>query len=360
MSCRTDKDVPIDSRWSRASRALQRFLSPVELLVSLICTIDRRLGGDIIKRLLLLQDSGSDRSSVDNGRIWPNKGTIYLPALTATAQKQLTIEHDLRLALKNGDFEIYYQPQIDLVSGHMVGVEALARWTHEKLGRVSPNEFIPLLEQMGLIEDLGEWVLNGVCHQALAWAESGLNDLKVAVNISASHFQSGRIVESVRKILEVTGLDPALLELEVTETAMQTEDETLATFHQLKELGVMLAIDDFGTGFSCLNSIRRLPLDCLKVDQMFVRDLLHDRENSSIVATIIAMGRAMGLSVVAEGVEDVEQVQYLSSLRCAQVQGYYFSPAVPADEIPALGGMSFFPSANASGLHRTTLAGGNS
>lgn len=238
----------------------------------------------------------------------------------------------------------------------MVGVEALIRWTHEKFGSVSPAEFIPILERTGSIEALGVWVLNNVCRQARAWLNTGLDDLKVAVNISGSHFQSGRIVESVAEILDETGLDPELLELEITETAMQTEDESLATCHQLKELGVMLAIDDFGTGFSCLNSIRQLPLDCLKVDRMFVQDLIHDRGNSSIVATIIAMGRAMGLTVVAEGAEEVEQVQYLSSLGCAQVQGYYFSPPVPAAKIPALGSKSFFPSTNSSGLYQSTRA----
>lgn len=360
MSCRTDKDAHIDSRWSRAFSALQRLLSPVELVVRLICSIDRRFDGDIINRLLALQDaSGTASPAIKNQGELP-AGDTFSPMTSAVGENRPVKEQDLILALENGDFELYYQPQIDLASGRMVGVEALVRWTHNKLGNISPAEFIPILERIGLIEKLGVWVLNNACHQALAWVESGLIDLKVAVNISGSHFQSGRIVESVRHILELTGLDPELLELEVTETALQTEDATLATFHQLKEIGVMLAIDDFGTGFSCLNSIRRAPLDCLKVDRMFVRDLIHDPENASIVATIIAMGRAMGLIVVAEGAENVEQIQYLSSLGCAQVQGYYFSPPVPADEIPALAGMSFFPSTVASGLHEATLAAGAS
>lgn len=289
-----------------------------------------------------------------------NRYAFYSRELTIAAQERLAIEHELRIAVRNGDFELYYQPQIELASGRMVAVEALIRWKHEKRGLVSPAEFIPVVERIGLIEDLGVWVLNEACHQAVDWAGPGLYGLKVAVNISGLHFQQGRIVEPVRQVLEATGLEPDLLELEVTETAMQTEGEALDTFQQLKELGISLAIDDFGTGFSCLNSIMRLPLDCLKVDKMFVDEIIRDPKNSSIVATIIAMGRAMGLSVVAEGVEELEQVQYLCGLRCALVQGYYFSRPVPAEEIPSLAGKSFYPSANKNAVPRSvTVAGGS-
>ena len=287
-----------------------------------------------------------------------NRYAFYSPELTAAAQDRMAIEHEMRLAVKNGDFELHYQPQIDLRSGRMVGVEALVRWKHKERGLVSPGEFIAVIERIGLIEDLGVWVLKEACHQAVKWSASGLRDLKVAVNISGIHFQQGRIVAPVRKILEETGIKPHLLELEVTETAMQTESEVVDTFRRLKELGVSLAIDDFGTGYSCLNSIRQLPLDCLKVDQMFIRDLLHDLENSSIVATIIAMGRAMGLTVVAEGVEEIEQVRYLSGLGCTQVQGFYFSRPVTADEIPVLAGKSFYPSENGDAAIGSSMTAG--
>lgn len=289
-----------------------------------------------------------------------NRYAFYSPKLTTAAQHRMAIEHEMRLAVRNGDFELHYQPQIELQSGRMVGVEALVRWKHKERGLVSPAEFISVIERIGLIEDLGVWVLGEACRQAVKWSAAGLQDLKVAVNISGIHFQQGRIVTPVRKILEETGIKPHLLELEVTETAMQTESETVDTFRRLKELGVSLAIDDFGTGFSCLNSIRQLPLDCLKVDQTFIRDLLHDLENSSIVATIIAMGRAMGLTVVAEGVEEMEQVRYLSGLGCAQVQGFYFSRPVTPDEIPALAAKSFYPSESGDAVIGSALsASGN-
>jgi len=269
---------------------------------------------------------------------------FYSPKLTTAAQARMVIEQEMRSAVRNGDFELHYQPQIQLHSGRMVGVEALVRWKHPERGLVFPGEFISVVERIGLIEELGEWVLKEACRQAARWSRSGLRELKVAVNISGLHFQQGRIVSPVRQVLEETGLQPHLLELEVTETALQTEHEAIDTFRQLKEFGVQLAIDDFGTGYSCLNSIRQLPLDCLKVDQTFIRDLVRDVENSSIVATIVAMGRAMGLTVVAEGVEEIEQVQYLSGLGCTVAQGFFFSRPVVAAEIPLLADTLFHPS----------------
>jgi len=283
---------------------------------------------------------------------------FYSPELTTTAQQRMAIEQEIRSAVRNGDFELHYQPQIELHSGRMVGVEALVRWKHPERGLILPGEFISVVERIGLIEELGEWVLREACRQTARWSRAGLPELKVAVNISGLHFQQGRIVTPVRQTLEETGLKPHLLELEVTETALQTEDEAVDTFRQLKELGVRLAIDDFGTGFSCLNSIRQLPLNCLKVDHTFIRDLVRDVENSSIVATIVAMGRAMGLTVVAEGVEEIEQVRYLSGLGCAQGQGYYFSRPVAAAEIPLLADKSFHPSINRDAASDSVKTGG--
>ena len=263
------------------------------------------------------------------------------------AQRRLALEQALRAALENDEFELLYQPQIELSTGRMVGVEALIRWRHPTRGIVSPVEFIDVAEKIGLIEELGVWVLRTACNQAVEWNRSGLPALCVAVNISGSHFEGGRILAPVETILAETGLDPACLELEVTETVVQTNAESSDTFDRLKRLGVRIAIDDFGTGYSCLDSIRRLPLHRLKIDRVFVHDLLADTDNSSIIATIIAMGRAMGLTVVAEGVEQLEQAQYLRGLGCDLVQGFYFSKPVAAADIAVLADQCFLPQARA-------------
>ena len=272
---------------------------------------------------------------------------FYNAEMTAAAQRRLALEQALRAALENEEFELLYQPQIELSTGRMVGVEALIRWRHPTRGIVSPAEFIDVAEKIGLIEELGVWVLRTACQQAVEWSRSGLPALCVAVNISGSHFEGGKILAPVETILAETGLDPACLELEVTETVVQTNAESTDTFDRLKRLGVRIAIDDFGTGYSCLDSIRRLPLHRLKIDRVFVHDLLADTDNSSIIATIIAMGRAMGLTVVAEGVEHLEQAQYLSGLGCDQVQGFYFSKPVSAEEIAVLANQCFLPQAQA-------------
>ena len=272
---------------------------------------------------------------------------FYNAEMTIAAQRRLALEQALRAALENDEFELLYQPQIELSTGRMVGVEALIRWRHPTRGIVSPVEFIDVAEKIGLIEELGVWVLRTACNQAVEWNRSGLPALCVAVNISGSHFEGGRILAPVETILAETGLDPACLELEVTETVVQTNAESSDTFDRLKRLGVRIAIDDFGTGYSCLDSIRRLPLHRLKIDRVFVHDLLADTDNSSIIATIIAMGRAMGLTVVAEGVEQLEQAQYLRGLGCDLVQGFYFSKPVTAADIAVLADQCFLPQARA-------------
>lgn len=274
---------------------------------------------------------------------------FYNVELTVAAQRRLALEQALRAALENDEFELIYQPQIELSTGRMVGVESLIRWRHPTRGIVSPVEFIDVAEEIGLIEELGVWVLRTACKQAVEWDRSGLPALGVAVNISGSHFEEGRILAPVEAILAETGLDPGRLELEVTEAVVQTNAESTDTFDRLKRLGVRIAIDDFGTGYSCLDSIRRLPLHRLKIDRVFVRDLLTDPDNSSIIATIIAMGRAMGLMVVAEGVEHLEQAQYLRGLGCDLVQGFYFSKPVSAAEIAALMDRCFLPQAHVQG-----------
>lgn len=300
-------------------------------------------------RELLISNDIADRIS--------ERFAFYNAEMTIATQRRLALEQALRAALENEEFELLYQPQIELSTGRMVGVEALIRWRHPTRGIVSPDEFIDVAEKTGLIETLGVWVLRSACNQAVAWRRSGLPALCVAVNISGSHFEGGRILAPVETILAETGLDPACLELEVTESVVQTNAESSDTFDRLKRLGVRIAIDDFGTGYSCLDSIRRLPLHRLKIDRVFVHDLLADTDNSSIIATIIAMGRAMGLTVVAEGVEHLEQAQYLRGLGCDLVQGFYFSKPVSAAEIAVLANQCFLPQARAANSTANSTAG---
>lgn len=300
--------------------------------------------GKTASELLRAADTAMYSSKRSDGE----RCTFYSPEMTRAAQHRLMIEQELRAAFRNDEFIVHYQPQVALKTGRVMGVEALVRWNHPDRGIVPPNEFIPILEKLKLIEDLGEYVLGIACCQAVVWAQELPNPLQVGVNISGLHFQSGRIVRHVEAVLEETGVDPALVELEVTESIIQTGESTLKTCERLKELGVKLALDDFGTGFSCLDSMRRLPLDRLKIDRLFIRDLMTESGTASIVATIVAMSRAMGLKIVAEGIEELRQVQYLSGLGCDTGQGFYFSRAVGAERIPAIAAQTFLPQTNSA------------
>jgi len=269
--------------------------------------------------------------------------SFYTPELTAKAEERLSLEHDLRRSIGTDEFKLHYQPQIALASGKMVGVEALIRWHHPERGFIQPDQFIEIAERIGLISKLGEWVLLTACKQIKTWHQMGASNLRMAINISGTQFQDEHFAGTVRDALNITGVEPAALELEITEGVMQTTEKSIATFKCLKELGIGIAIDDFGTGYSCLSSLKQLPIDCLKVDRTFLHGLLENPDDSVIIATIIGMGHALGLSVVAEGVETQEQVQYLYGIGCDLVQGYYFSKPVTADQIPALATKRFMP-----------------
>ncbi|HGG60764.1 MAG TPA: GGDEF and EAL domain-containing protein [Gammaproteobacteria bacterium] len=266
---------------------------------------------------------------------------FYTRELTEAAERKLSLEHDLREAIERRQFELYYQPQVCLHTGKMSGVEALIRWHHHDRGIIPPNEFIAIAERIGMINELGEWVINSACQQASLWSDIGLPEFTVSVNISGSHFRSPQLISTVSQALDETGLDPSRLELEVTEGVMQTGGDSISVFKRIKKLGVSIAIDDFGTGYSSLSSLKKLPLDCLKIDREFIHDMLDKKEHSVIIATIIGMGQALGLKVVAEGVERQDHVLYLRGLNCNTVQGYFFSKPVPATEIPALAVRNF-------------------
>lgn len=263
-----------------------------------------------------------------------NHFQFYTLDMNAKTSRRLSLETELRRALERGEFLLHYQPQFDLAQRRIIGFEALARWQHPQLGLVPPNDFIPLAEETGLIAPLGDWVLREACSQAKAWHSAGHRDLRMAVNLSSRQFFQENVLETVTRALEKTNLPPGCLELELTESCvMQNPDEATVTLCLLNNMGIRIAIDDFGTGHSSLNHLKRFPIDCLKIDRSFVRDVTLNPEDGAIVQAIIAMAHGLKLSVVAEGVETVEQLRFLESFNCDMVQGYLVSRPLPADQI---------------------------
>nr|WP_106783628.1 EAL domain-containing protein [Lysinibacillus timonensis] len=242
-------------------------------------------------------------------------------------------ETNLRNALYNNEFTLYYQPKLNLVTGKIVGVEALIRWVHPEKGMISPLEFIPLAEKTGMIQPIGEWVLRTACEQLQAWREIGLPPMIVAVNLSASQLFQRDLVNKVQQILDETGVPPKYLELEITESMMMDIQKTLPIIHNLKKLGVCISMDDFGTGYSSLSYLKEIPIDKLKIDQSFVRNCTTDPKDATIVKTIIAMAHQLNLVVIAEGVETRDQLIFLQQNLCNKAQGYLFSKPVPSEEI---------------------------
>ncbi|WP_235885697.1 EAL domain-containing protein [Paenibacillus cymbidii] len=275
----------------------------------------------------------ADTAMYNAKRRGKNRFAIYAAEMNTKSHEKIMMESSLRLALENNEFRLYYQPQIDIKTGQIKGVEALIRWLHPERGIVPPSEFIALAEETGLIIQLDQWVLRTACLQQNLWREKGLPPIRVSVNLSSQQFTSDALVTSVREILQETNLDPSLLDLEITETMTMDVEYTIQTLQQLHELGVQISIDDFGTGYSSLNYLKRFSIDRLKVDQSFVRDILSDTNDADIVGTIIAMAHNLGLEVVAEGVETKEQLRFLQYQKCNEVQGYYFSRPIPPEEI---------------------------
>jgi diguanylate cyclase (GGDEF)-like protein len=261
---------------------------------------------------------------------------FFSPALQTAVNARATLEEDLRQAIKAMQFLLYYQPQV--ARGRLVGAEALIRWQHPTRGLVRPDEFIPLAEETGLILPLGDWVLESACVQLAAWAGRKQSaHLSLAVNISALQFRQPGFVATVLSALERSGANPKNLKLELTESMLvENIEEVIAKMTELKKHGVSFALDDFGTGYSSLAYLKRLPLGLLKIDRAFVRDMLVDVTSGAIAQTIISLGRAMGLSVIAEGVESEEQRGFLAGLGCHTFQGFLFSPPLPLEQFEAL------------------------
>jgi diguanylate cyclase (GGDEF)-like protein/PAS domain S-box-containing protein len=255
-----------------------------------------------------------------------NNFQFFSNAINSQMVERLELENALRRAVERDEFHVHYQPKLDVATNEITGVEALLRWDSPALGSVPPARFIPVAEEMGLIIPLGRWVLKAACAQNVAWQAQGLPAMTMAVNLSPRQFRDPDLLHNVAAALEETGMAPALLDLEITEgMLMHNLDQAITKLNALKEMEVRLSIDDFGTGYSSLAQLKRLPIDTLKVDRSFIRDLPSDREDQAITQAIIAMGRTLGVTVIAEGVETAEQQSFLQSHHCDQIQGFYFS-----------------------------------
>jgi diguanylate cyclase (GGDEF)-like protein len=263
-----------------------------------------------------------------------NNYMYYSPSMNVHTVERLKLESDLRHALERGEFLLHYQPKVELTSGLITGIEALLRWKHPTRGLVPPMDFIPLAEETGLIVPIGEWVLATACARTKAWQDSGLTNLGVAVNLSARQFSDPMLLSKLTNIIRDSGLHPSSLELEITESVVMAHGEfAVAALEKLKSIGVRIAIDDFGTGYSSLAYLKRFPIDTLKVDRSFIRDIPADSGDKKITRAIIAMAHGLKLKVVAEGVETAEQLKYLRAQRCDAVQGYLFYRPLPEEEV---------------------------
>lgn len=270
-------------------------------------------------------------SAKEQGR---NNYQFYSEAMNALSFKRLSLENALRKALDRQEFLLHYQPQVDINSGKIVGMEAVLRWNHPEIGTVSPGDFIPLAEDTGLIVPIGEWALNTACIYNKTLQEMGLPPRRMAVNISSLQFRSQTLVETITRALEVSGLDARWLEIELTESAiMKNMEKSSCILRELKQMGLRVAIDDFGTGYSSLAYLKRFPLDILKIDRSFIRDIPGDWDNEAITTAIIAMAHSLNLEVIAEGVETEDQLSFLRDRGCGAAQGYLFSPALPGEEM---------------------------
>lgn len=285
--------------------------------------------GDDLQTLLKNADTALYRAK-EQGR---SGYAFYTADMNAEALRRLKLENSLRRALERQEFMVYYQPRIALDTGRVIGVEALLRWQHPEMGLVPPAQFISLAEETGLIVPIGEWVLRAACAQAKAWQAAGFPSLRLSVNLSGRQLRQPDVVAMVAGALKDTGLDPGRLELELTESIlMQDAADTIAKLQGLKGLGVQLAIDDFGTGYSSLEYLSRFPIDHLKIDRSFVRDISSIADDGTIVRAIIAMAHSLKLKVTAEGVETAEQLGFLRTYRCDETQGYYFGAPAPPDQ----------------------------
>ncbi len=271
-------------------------------------------------------------------KLWRNNYKYYVKEMGEASSHRLVLETTLRRAVERGELLVQYQPIVDLQTGNFTGAEALVRWNHPQFGLLAPDKFIPLAEETGLIIEIGAWVLHQACMQTKAWHDMGFYPLSISVNVSAVQLGQPQLLNHVADVLSKTGLDPACLELEITESVLMQDAETsINMLRALKEMGIRISVDDFGTGFSSLSYLKRFPIDVLKIDKSFTRDIDRDPDNSAIVTAIAALARSLNLSVLAEGIEAEEQLDFLRQEKCDRVQGYFYSrPVNPEALLPLM------------------------
>ena len=266
-----------------------------------------------------------------------NNAQCFAPGMDTQSQDKVRLESDLHEAIALKQFELDYQPKVDVKSGAVHSVEALIRWRHPQRGLISPNEFIPLAEDSGLIGPIGGWVVREACRQAKAWQRKGLPQVRVAVNLSASQFRQKNLLATIRQALLDADLDPSYLEVELTESAVMTNpEESVSILEQLSKMGVLVSVDDFGTGYSSMSYLRRFPIDKLKIDRGFISEFMTRPDDASIVRAIVSLAHSLRLKVVAEGVETPDQLDFLKTLGCDQYQGFHFSTPVSAADFEEL------------------------
>ena len=266
-----------------------------------------------------------------------NTFQLYTEAFNTLTMERMTLEHGLRMACERGEFVVYYQPRVDIKTDTTLGAEALVRWKHPEIGLVFPDDFIPLAEETGLIVPISEFVLRAACAQNVEWQKAGTPPIDIAVNISARQFQHSDLAEVVERILDETGMDARYLDLELTETTlMRNPDNAVTVLNKLRSTGVRISIDDFGTGYSSLSYLKKFPINTVKIDRSFIRNIVSDPDDAAIAGAMVAMAHGLKLKVVAEGVETLEQLQFLKSLNCDEMQGYFVSRPVPAEEFAQL------------------------
>jgi diguanylate cyclase (GGDEF)-like protein len=275
---------------------------------------------------LLARADAAMYSAKERGR---NNLQCYAEGMSTMTQDRVKFESELHEALRNREFELHYQPKVDTLTGRVNSAEALIRWRHPRRGLVPPNDFIAIADECGLLDAIGEWVLFEACRQAKAWQREGLPSLRVAVNLAPSQFRLANLVDQIRRALEASGLNPQLLEVELTETAVMSDaEESIQILVAISRMGVLVSVDDFGTGYSSMSYLRRFPIDKLKIDRCFVEQMTRRPEDASIVQAIISLAHSLHLKVIAEGVETPEQLALLAELGCDQYQGFHFSPAL--------------------------------
>lgn len=258
---------------------------------------------------------------------------FYRSDMNAVITNVVTLETNLRKAIERDELSLFFQPQINLNTGEIKSFEALLRWRNEELGMIPPSLFIPLAEDTGLMIPIGNWVIESACKQIYDWNKRGYNDFRIAVNISPKQFQQPNLVDFIAKMLAKYQIKPDSLEIEITEGAMQDTNEAIPVLNKIKQLGIKISVDDFGTGYSSLSYLKKFPIDVLKIDQSFIRDLFNDEKDAAITSTIIHLGQSLGMEVVAEGVETDRQVEFLMNANCHRAQGFYYAKPIPPKEI---------------------------